>query len=251
MFEHSEAGAVILLSGGADSTVCLAAAIEEFGKEKVVALSFKYGQKHSNEIVNAQNVAEYYGVEHVIATIDNQIFAGSNSTLLTTGGEIERKSYAEVLNDPAKEGVVDTYVPFRNGLMLAQAAAVAYSRNIHYIYYGAHADDAAGGAYPDCTPAFYGAMNEAIYTGTQQAVEISAPLLYVNKTKVVELGIGLEVPFELTRSCYDGHEHACGTCGTCRDRINAFKTLGYIDPVPYEEDIDWKECIPYTVEGQA
>jgi 7-cyano-7-deazaguanine synthase len=132
------------------------------------------------------------------------------------------------------QGTVSTYVPFRNGLFLAFAAAVASSLNTEFIYYGAHADDAAGRAYPDCTPEFSGAMTSAIYEGTGRKVKLMAPLLHMNKAQVVSVGLALYAPYHLTWSCYEGKEKQCGVCGTCLDRKAAFEANARIDPVPYE-----------------
>lgn len=230
--------AVILLSGGIDSTTCLSLAIEEHGVKNVHCLTFAYGQKHENELKNAEQVSDYYGVPLTVAKVDTQIFTGSNSTLLQGNGEIEHKSYSDILSEKG-EGTVDTYVPFRNGLMLSQASALAYSIGAETVWYGAHADDAAGSAYPDCTPQFYKAMNRAIYEGTGNKVALFAPLINFNKGQVVSEGLKLNAPYELTRSCYEGHDLQCGLCGTCRDRIEAFRANNVKDPVGYEIDVDW------------
>ena len=229
--------AVVLLSGGLDSTTCLALAIDEYGKENVHCLTFSYGQKHENELVNAQKVADYYGVSLTVAQVDKSIFSGSTSTLLQGNGEISHKSYAETIKENG-EGEVDTYVPFRNGLILSQAAALAYSLGAKSVVYGAHADDAAGQAYPDCTPEFYKAMNLAIYEGTGKKVELHAPLIYFNKSQVVKEGLKLNAPYHLTRSCYEGHDKSCGKCGTCIDRLHAFELNGVEDPIAYETEND-------------
>ena len=149
---------VVLLSGGVDSTTCLALAVSRYGASNVTALTFLYGQKHANEIENARKVAEHFSVKLVEAHVDSEIFQGSSSTLLKGNGEISHKSYAEIIAEDG-EGTVDTYVPFRNGLMLSQAAALAYSLEADEVWYGAHSDDAAGSAYPDCTPEFYESMD--------------------------------------------------------------------------------------------
>lgn len=229
--------AVVLVSGGLDSCVVLTKAVKELGRHNVVALSFSYGQKHDLEIENAKAVCQFFGVQHIIASVDSQLFQFSDSTLLKGGGEIAHKSYAETIAQQG-EGTVDTYVPFRNGLMLSQAAAVAYNLGAT-VYYGAHADDAAGSAYPDCTQEFYHAMNAAIVHGTGQEVDMDAPLINLTKAGVVKLGLELGAPLHLTRSCYEGHDKACGRCGTCLDRIEAFRSNGFIDPMPYEIAIDW------------
>lgn len=233
-------GIVVLLSGGIDSTTCLAKAVEEVGKDSVVALSFYYGQKHYDEINNAKKVAEHYGVKFVLATIDQQIFSGSDSTLLIGGEDISHTSYADKLNENMLNPI-DTYVPFRNGLMLSQAACLAYShfKDGGSVMYGAHSDDAAGSAYPDCSVDFYTSMEKAINFGTAGKVNALAPFILSNKADVINEGLRLKVPYELTRSCYEGREKSCGTCGTCIDRINAFKQLGKVDPIEYEIELEW------------
>lgn len=220
--------AVVLLSGGIDSTTCLALAVEEFGAENVEALCLSYGQKHDKELQSAFKVARYYGVQLVEDEINP--FQFSDCPLLKGRGDIKHESYAEQLEEMGGEGTVDTYVPFRNGILLSVAAAFAYSIGADCVYYGAHADDAAGRAYPDCTPEFVAAMDEAIYEGTGHCVNVIAPLLMMNKAEVVATGLKLGAPYELTWSCYEGGDVPCGKCGTCIDRANAFKANGIEDP---------------------
>lgn len=223
---------LVLLSGGIDSTTCLAMSVRAYGPENVEAVSFSYGQKHVKELECAQAIAAYYKVKHTVLTVDSQVFAASSSTLIQGHGEMNHgKTYAEIQAE--SPGEVDTYVPFRNGLMLSQAAALAYSIGAYKIIYGAHSDDAAGGAYPDCTPEFYKAMNEAIFQGTGQKVRLDAPLLTLNKAQVVKHGLELNAPYQLTRSCYDEAGLSCGTCATCLDRLEAFKVNNKLDPIPY------------------
>ena len=223
---------VVLLSGGIDSTTCLAMSVRAYGPENVEAVSFSYGQKHVKELECAQAIAAYYKVKHTVLTVDSQVFAASSSTLIQGHGEMNHgKTYAEIQAE--SPGEVDTYVPFRNGLMLSQAAALAYSIGAYKIIYGAHSDDAAGGAYPDCTPEFYKAMNEAIFQGTGQKVRLDAPLLTLNKAQVVKHGLELNAPYHLTRSCYEEDGLSCGTCATCLDRLEAFKVNNKLDPIPY------------------
>lgn len=223
---------LVLLSGGIDSTTCLAISVRAYGPENVEAVSFSYGQKHVKELECAQAIAAYYKVKHTVLTVDSQVFAASSSTLIQGHGEMNHgKTYAEIQSE--SPGEVDTYVPFRNGLMLSQAAALAYSIGAYKIIYGAHSDDAAGGAYPDCTPEFYKAMNEAIFQGTGQKVRLDAPLLALNKAQVVKHGLELNAPYHLTRSCYEEDGLSCGTCATCLDRLEAFKVNNKLDPIPY------------------
>ena len=221
--------ALVLLSGGLDSTVCLAKAIEKYGKENVCALSITYGQKHSKEVEAARNVAKHYGIE--LTEIDlSLIFRFSDCSLLTSSDkEIPKESYEEQLKK-TDGSPVSTYVPFRNGLFLSSAAAIALSKDCGVIYYGAHSDDAAGNAYPDCSEKFNSAMNTAIYEGSGQQLKIEAPFVSLNKADVVKEGIRLNAPLKLTWSCYEGGDTPCGKCGTCIDRAKAFEANGIIDP---------------------
>lgn len=223
---------LVLVSGGIDSTTCLALAVNQYGKENVSALSMYYGQKHNKELECAKKVAEYYGVDYMELDL-SLIFKESNCSLLShSTEEVPKESYAKQL-EKTKGVPVSTYVPFRNGLFLASAASIALSRECSVIYYGAHSDDAAGNAYPDCSEAFNKAMNDAIYLGSGEQVRIEAPFVQMTKKDVVAKGLELKVPYELTWSCYEGHEKPCGVCGTCIDRQKAFEENGVKDPIAY------------------
>ena len=137
---------------------------------------------------------------------------------------------AEQLAGRGGSGTVDTYVPFRNGLFLSFAAATAISVGAEVVLYGAHADDAAGRAYPDCTPEFYAAMKAAIYEGSGHVCTMEAPFIDKNKADVVAVGLRLNAPYQFTWSCYEGKEKPCGKCGTCIDRAKAFAANGVKDP---------------------
>lgn len=225
--------ALVLFSGGLDSSVCLALAVKEYGAGEVLALSVSYGQKHKKEMEASERIAAYYGVQR--QTLDlGAIFAGSDCTLLEGAAqEIPHEAYADQLAKTAG-APVNTYVPFRNGLFLSSAAAVALSHGCEVIYYGAHADDAAGNAYPDTSEAFNRAISDAIRIGSGEALQVVAPFIDKTKADVVATGVKLGVPFSLTWSCYEGHEKACGVCGTCRDRLRAFAENGMTDPIEYE-----------------
>lgn len=231
--------ALVLNSGGIDSTTCVGIAIEKYGKENVVTASLYYGQKHDKELQCAQKVANYYGVKHIEEDISNVMkYAKDVCTLMKGGDNIDHSSYKEQI-DKNGEGRVSTYVPFRNGLFLSIAAAYAdalFPGEEVKIYYGAHADDATGQAYADCSPEFADAMNKAINIGTYGKINVERPLINMNKAEVVKTGINLKVPYELTWSCYEGKEKACGTCGTCIDRLEAFKLNGAKDPIEYKEN---------------
>lgn len=228
--------ALVLFSGGVDSTTCLGLAIEKYGKENVTALSISYGQKHTKEIEASDNIAKYYGVEHIYLDLA-KIFEYSDCSLLShSNKDVPKESYAEQLKK--SDGMpVSTYVPFRNGLFLSSAASIALSKNCSVIYYGAHSDDAAGNAYPDCSDAFNSAMGEAIYVGSGNKLTIEAPFVSCTKAEVVKKGLELKVPYELTWSCYEGGDRPCGKCGTCIDRAKAFELNGVDDPAIKEDNV--------------
>lgn len=228
--------ALVLFSGGVDSTTCLGMAVDKYGKENVTALSISYGQKHSKEIEAADNIAEYYGVEHIYLDLA-RIFEYSDCSLLShSDNEIPRESYAQQLKKTDGKPV-STYVPFRNGLFLSSAASVALSKNCSVIYYGAHGDDAAGNAYPDCSDAFNRSMGEAIHIGSGNVLTIEAPFVSCTKAEVIKKGLELNVPYQFTWSCYEGGEEPCGKCGTCIDRAQAFELNGVKDPAIKEDKI--------------
>lgn len=222
--------ALVLSSGGVDSTTCLGLAVSQYGAENVTALAITYGQKHDKEVQAARAVATHYGVELIELDL-SLIFQYDTTCSLLTGSdtEIPRESYADQLKKTDGKPV-STYVPFRNGLFLSSAASIALSKGCEVIYYGAHSDDAAGNAYPDCSEAFNKAMNDAIFLGSGNQLHIEAPFVRLTKADVVKMGLELGVPYELTWSCYEGGETPCGVCGTCRDRAAAFAANGIADP---------------------
>lgn len=200
--------ALVLSSGGVDSTTCIGIAVDKLGKENVSTVSVFYGQKHAKELECANKVAKFYGVKHYELDLSS-IMKYSNCPLLKGSTEkIKHESYAEQIKKNG-EGMVSTYVPFRNGLMLSSVATLAmsiYPNEEVEIYLGAHADDSAGRAYADCSEEFTDAMKEAIYIGTYEKVTVKAPLVNMTKADVVKTGLKLKVPYELTWSCYEGGE---------------------------------------------
>lgn len=221
--------ALVLFSGGIDSTTCLALAVSFYGEENVIALSVSYGQKHSKELEAAEKLTSYYNVKLLKMDLSS-IFEGSSCSLLQGSNEdIPHTDYAQQL-EQTDGAPVSTYVPFRNGLFLSTAASIALSNGCGEIYYGAHSDDAAGNAYPDCSEAFNNAINDAIYIGSGKQLKVIAPFIGLTKADVIKRGIELNVPYELTWSCYEGKDRPCGVCGTCRDRAAAFKANGIDDP---------------------
>lgn len=222
--QMKEQKALVLCSGGVDSTVLLASAVDIYGSENVLALSIYYGQTHEKEQECAVWQAKHFDVEILFADLSEVFKFNPNSSALLKNSSIKLiyKTYAEQLEDASGEDNISAYVPFRNGLFLSYATAVAIQKECNIIYYGAHSDDAAGNAYPDCTKVFIGAMSEAIFEGSGQQVVLSSPWGDLNKTEIVKIGIDLEVDFTHTWSCYEGGAKPCGKCATCLDRKKAF-----------------------------
>jgi 7-cyano-7-deazaguanine synthase len=232
--------AVVLLSGGADSSTMLAMAIHDhqIPAKEILCLSLYYGQLHSLEIDAAERVAGHYRCEHVVKVLPREIFEGGGSTIMqkdsVEGAEMPHMTYKEIAED---EGVSPTYVPFRNGNLLSAATSIALVRKAEAVYFGAHAEDARNWAYPDCTPEFIGAIANAIWVGSYHKVRLVTPLEWMMKKDIIWKGHKLQVPFELTMSCYEGLSPACGKCPTCVERLEAFKTNRLHDPLPYAEGV--------------
>lgn len=225
---------VVLSSGGLDSTVCVAEVVSKYGKENVTTVSVIYGQRHMKELFCAKDIAEYYDVAHYELDLSSVFKYCKNPLLdIITYETVPAGSY-KVQQKDSKDGIVSTYVPFRNGTMLS--AVVSFAMSIYpddsvSVYLGNHADDAAGNAYPDCSNYFTYFMNMAIQEGTGKRVSLVSPFVNMNKADIVKLGLELNVPFEKTWSCYNGGIVPCGKCGTCIDRAEAFKANGVEDPL--------------------
>jgi 7-cyano-7-deazaguanine synthase len=226
-----EGKAIVLLSGGLDSTTTLAIARNE-GYE-VHALSFRYGQRHDIEIEAARRVAERFGVEqHVIVDIDLRVFGGSALT-----GDID------VPKDRSLEemglGIPVTYVPARNTIFLSFALAWAEVLEAGDIFIGVNALDYSG--YPDCRPEYVQAYERMANLATRAGVEgtqrlkIHTPLLYLSKAEIIARGTELGVDFGLTTTCYDPtvNGEACGECDACQLRLKGFAEAGLRDPIAY------------------
>jgi len=225
--------AVLLLSGGLDSTTLLALATSE--GYAVHALSFDYGQRHAVELCAASRVAQQYGVmQHLVARIDLRIFGGSS---LTTDTPVAKD---RELNDGDEE-IPFTYVPARNTIFLSYALALAEVAEARDIFIGVNALDYSG--YPDCRPEFIGAFQRLANLATRAGVEstdepairIRTPLIDLTKKQIIELGIGLGVDYSMTTSCYDpsADGEACGRCDACQLRLRGFRDAGTSDPGRY------------------
>ncbi|MCL2032031.1 MAG: 7-cyano-7-deazaguanine synthase QueC [Methanomassiliicoccaceae archaeon] len=219
--------AVVLLSGGLDSTVTLAAAIDD-GMD-AVAVSFRYGQRHTRELDSAYAVCGHYGIEHRTIDIDMSSFRSA-----LTDDNMEVPPDRE--GDLGKEIPV-TYVPARNIIFLSIAAGLCESIGAEAAYIGANAIDYSG--YPDCRPEFFESFREMLMKGTKagtegRAVEIRTPIIDLSKADIVRKGKELNAPLHLTWSCYNGGARACGRCDSCRLRLKGFREAGYKDEIEYE-----------------
>lgn len=230
---------IVLLSGGLDSTTLLASLLAQ--GHKVRAIEFSYGSLHEvAEAEASEKIAKFYKVPRETYEIPKGLFYGGDSSLLGQS-EIPKEVYQDVQED----GPSSTVVPFRNAIMISNAVAIANSLDYDAVAIAVHASDHAHWSYPDCSPEFIGAMTAAVYSGTYGEVRLMAPFLWNTKADLVTLAAKLGVPVELTWSCYQGANYACGVCPTCRERIAAFKTAGFIDPVEYEVEIFWDDCKPW------
>ena len=224
--------AVVLLSGGLDSTTTLAIA-RDAGYE-LHALTFRYGQRHSSEVEAALRIAQAMGVQqHVVVDIDLRMFGGSalTDTLAVPKGRDQEEM---------SEGIPVTYVPARNTIFLSFGLAWAEVLESSDIFVGINAVDYSG--YPDCRPEFVRAFEGLARLATKAAVEgtqelqVHAPLVHLSKAEIIRRGIELGVDYSLTRSCYDPDESgaACGECDSCQLRLAGFAAADVEDPAPYQ-----------------
>ncbi len=224
--------AVVLLSGGLDSTTMLAIAQSE--GYACHAMSFRYGQRHAVELAAARRVAERAGVaEHVIVDIDLRAFGGS---ALTSSTPVPKHRPLEEMS----AGIPITYVPARNTIFLSFALAWAETLSCGDIFIGVNAVDYSG--YPDCRPEYIAAFENMANLATRAAVEgrlpvkIHTPLIHWTKAQIIARGLALGVDYSLTTSCYDPAPDgaACGACDSCQLRLRGFAENGVTDPAPYQ-----------------
>ncbi len=219
---HAGSRVVTIYSGGMDSFTLLHRLLRE-GHE-VHALSFNYGQRHSKELLYAQQVCEELGISHKIVDITaiNQLLQGSS---LTDDIEVPEGHYEA-------ENMKSTVVPNRNMIMLSLAIGYAVSLHAEAVYYGAHGGDHA--IYPDCRPLFVQKMNEVAQVANYEAVAVVAPYLYSDKIEILREGLAMGLDYGKTWTCYNGREKACGKCGSCIERLEAFARNNAADPLAYE-----------------
>ena len=226
-----EKGAVVLLSGGLDSTTCLAWALAE--GYRPTALSLDYGQKHQTELERAAQIAAKLGVPHRVLRCDLAALGGSALTADAIAVPKGRDEAAMGADIPV------TYVPARNTVLLALALACAEAGGARALVIGANAVDYSG--YPDCRPAFLEAFEALANLATKAGVEgdrfeVLAPLLELSKAEIVRLGVSLGAPLALTLTCYDPTDGvSCGECDACQLRLKGFAAAGVDDPIPYRK----------------
>ena len=215
-------GHLVVLSGGLDSTVCMALATAERGSPPL-ALTFDYGQRHRTELDRSAGVAGHFRSEHLVVHLDTTAWGGSALT----------DPSIDVPSGDLGDGIPVTYVPARNSIFLAVALGVAEARDLDAVWIGVNAIDYSG--YPDCRPEFIEAFRGVAATGQKRGVEgdpiaIRTPLIDSTKSEIVRLGLALGAPLELTWSCYQGGSTPCGSCDACILRARGFAEAGVEDP---------------------
>ncbi|GLX81821.1 7-cyano-7-deazaguanine synthase QueC [Thalassotalea eurytherma] len=213
---------VVIYSGGMDSFTVLNRARKD-GKE-VFALTFDYGQKHIKEIDYAKRVCAELNIEHKVIDISaiNQLLAGSS---LTDDIDIPEGHYEE-------ESMKSTVVPNRNMILLSLAVGYAVSKGASKVYYGAHSGDHA--IYPDCRPEFVEKMSDVCQIANYEPVTIYCPYLDQTKIDILTDGLNMGLDYGKSWTCYNGREKACGKCGACQERLEAFEKNNVTDPLSYE-----------------
>ncbi len=213
--------AVVVLSGGQDSTTCLYWALERFGGDQVEALTFDYGQRHRIELDCAGQVAKHAGVAHTTLPID---------TFAALGGNALTDSHIPVEQAPGN-GLPNTFVPGRNLIFLTFAAAFAWQRDLADIVTGVAQTDYSG--YPDCRRDTIDAMEQSLNLGMECTFRIHTPLMNLTKKQTVELArdLGALDAMALTHTCYNGQRPPCGECPACQLRAKGFLDAGLADPL--------------------
>ncbi|MCR4941641.1 MAG: 7-cyano-7-deazaguanine synthase QueC [Campylobacter sp.] len=218
--------AVCIMSGGMDSTLC--ATIAKHEGYEIIALHFDYEQRTMSREKQAFNdVCDRLGVKKRL-NIDANFIAKIAANALT-----DKKQ--EIRKNGVKADIPNTYVPFRNGIFISIAAALAEKENAQALFIGVVWEDSSG--YPDCSNEFIQSINKAVNLGTKPtfSLEIRTPLVNLSKAQIVKKSFELGSPIELTWSCYENEDEACGLCDSCRLRLEGFKKIGKTDPIKYKK----------------
>src|SRR5690348_3052360 len=223
MIQSGNSRAIVLLSGGMDSSVCAALAARD---HDTAALHISYGQRtETRELRSFLAICDRLGIRQRLA-VRNEVLKAIGGSALTDENIAVPESHAIGQDIPI------TYVPFRNAHFLSAAVSWAEVLGAAKIYIGAVEQDSSG--YPDCRPAYYDAFNRVIAAGTKEGgIEIVTPLIALRKAEIIQLGLELGAPFDLTWSCYSREDRACGVCDSCVLRLRAFQEAGAVDPLPY------------------
>lgn len=219
--------AIVLLSGGMDSLVCAGLAIAEF--KDVSFLHMNYGQKTSARETKAFNdIADFYQIPASHRKMIDMNFLKQIGGSSLTDDAISVKSYKGDSSD-----IPDSYVPFRNSIILSLAVSWAEVVGATHLYIGANHEDSPG--YPDCRPDYYQAFNQVVKLGTKAGnIEVLTPVISLKKKEIVLKGMELKVPFQLSWSCYQSSKVACGNCDSCALRLRGFHEAGVQDPIHYQ-----------------
>jgi len=218
--------AIVLLSGGLDSAVTAAMAVEKEGADRVAFLHVNYGQRtEARELRSFGEIADHYGISRrLVADI---------SYLKQIGGSALTDDTIDVPAHGGGEGIPVTYVPFRNAHLLSIAVSWAEVLGARDVYIGAVEEDSSG--YPDCRETFFDAFGRMVSLGTRPGagIGIETPLIHMRKSEIVKRGVALGAPLALTWSCYRDSDLACGVCDSCVLRLRGFSEAGETDPIPY------------------
>jgi 7-cyano-7-deazaguanine synthase len=232
MPSNSQSRAVVLLSGGMDSCVCAALAARD---HQSAALHISYGQRTELRERRAfESICDRLGI-HDRLLVRNEALRAIGGSALTDSSIAVPESHG--MESAGLSGDIPvTYVPFRNAHFLSVAVSWAEVLGAEKIYIGAVEPDSSG--YPDCRPAYYRAFNEVIKAGTKQGnIRVVTPLIAMHKAEIIRLGLELNAPFDLTWSCYQREDRACGVCDSCVLRLRGFREAGAEDPIPYMEAV--------------
>lgn len=222
--------ALVLLSGGLDSTTLLHYMKKTVGYAEIDAITFYYGQKHSRELECAAWQAHAAGVrkhQQVDLSFFRELIAGVSAL---TDSKVELSDLTKLL--PEELDQPPSYVPNRNMILLSLAVAYAEAKGIVDVFYGAQPHDRYG--YWDCTPKFLARLNAVLSLNRRTAITLHAPFIAMRKSEELRLGLKLKVDYAHTWTCYRGQEKACGSCPSCVERLGAFRDLGIKDPLIYE-----------------
>jgi len=224
--------AIVVMSGGADSCICLFEAIERWGKENIEVITFTYGQRHEREVEQAQKICKMLDIPQIIIPLSGWDKI-RGSALFETNSEI-------TINE--QTGLPTSFVPGRNVIFLTYAAAYAYTKNCHNLVTGVCQTDYSG--YCDCRDSSIKALQGALTLCLGYDIYIHTPLMWLTKAESIELAIknGAISYLKHTQTCYNNKRPACGLCPACKLRIQGFKDAKTQDPLEYEIDIDWTDC---------